>query len=241
MNDYRMTYTSVHAEEPQTCIVTERNEAAARKFFNAAHKGMGHTLTGAELLRENTCATKDQEREAVEKIRALIAELGPQSYVRTALDGCLEIAECNIENDFGDSWKARAEHYDAEMTEAQQTVVQLRERIKSMEEFRDVTLNKVKNLEAELEAARRRFVPTWLYKSIWTMLSEDLSDTRERMRELADQMAEHAERPESEAFRNAVQFYRVRKEHAEVLEQTIAGLEDIEPPRVWNGDSEAGE
>ena len=122
MNDYRMTYTSVHAEEPQTCIVTERNEAAARKYFNAAHKGMGHTLTGAELIRENTCATKDQEREALAKIKAMVEELGPNSYLRTAFDGCFEDAENNIENDFGDSWKARAEHYDAEMTEAQKTV-----------------------------------------------------------------------------------------------------------------------
>ena len=92
-----------------------------------------------------------------------------------------------------------------------------------------------------MEADRRRFVPTWLYKSLWTMLSEDLSETRERMRELADQMAERAEHPESAAFRNAVQSYRVRKEHAEVLEQAIAGLEDIEPPAIAAGITEAGE
>jgi hypothetical protein len=64
--------------------------------------------TAAELIRENVPATKEQEREAVGKIRAIITSLGGiDSYVGMAMQGVLEIAECNIENDFGDSMYQR--------------------------------------------------------------------------------------------------------------------------------------
>lgn len=53
--------------------------------------------------------TKEQERKALEKIRKIVEELGENSYVGTAFDGCFEIAEDNIENDFGCSMKQRAE------------------------------------------------------------------------------------------------------------------------------------
>lgn len=47
--------------------------------------------------------TKVQERTALEKIRKIVADLGEDSYIGTALDGALELADSNIENDFGDS------------------------------------------------------------------------------------------------------------------------------------------
>jgi len=52
-------------------------------------------------------ATKAQEREALEKIRKIIEELGENSYLGTAFEGFFEIAEDNIENDFGCSMKQR--------------------------------------------------------------------------------------------------------------------------------------
>ena len=53
--------------------------------------------------------TKEQERKALEKIRKIVEELGENSYVGTAFDGCFEIAENNIEDDFACSMKQRAE------------------------------------------------------------------------------------------------------------------------------------
>ncbi len=49
--------------------------------------------------------TKEQEREALEKIKAIVEELGENSYVATAFEGCFEIAEQNIEYDAADSFK----------------------------------------------------------------------------------------------------------------------------------------
>ena len=54
-------------------------------------------------------ATKEQERKALEKIRKIITDLGEDSYIGTAFEGCFEIAEENINNDFACSMKQRAE------------------------------------------------------------------------------------------------------------------------------------
>jgi hypothetical protein len=54
-------------------------------------------------------ATKDQERKALEQIRKIVEGLGSDSYVGTAFEGCFEIAESNIENDFACSLQQRAE------------------------------------------------------------------------------------------------------------------------------------
>ena len=55
--------------------------------------------------------TKEQERKALEKIRKIVEELGENSYLATAFDGAWEIAEENIENDFGNSTKFYVDKY----------------------------------------------------------------------------------------------------------------------------------
>lgn len=40
--------------------------------------------------------TKEQERQAIEKIRKIVKELGENSYVGFAMEGVLELAEDNI-------------------------------------------------------------------------------------------------------------------------------------------------
>ena len=47
--------------------------------------------------------TKEQE------LKALVAELGEDSYIATAFEGCFEVAEDNIKNDFACSMKQRTE------------------------------------------------------------------------------------------------------------------------------------
>ena len=53
--------------------------------------------------------TKEQERKALAQIRKIIDGLDAGSYIEIALEGCLEIAEENIENDFAGSMKQRVE------------------------------------------------------------------------------------------------------------------------------------
>jgi len=54
-------------------------------------------------------ATKEQERKVLEQIRKMVEELGTDSYIAMAFEGCFEIAESNIDNDFGCSMKQRVE------------------------------------------------------------------------------------------------------------------------------------
>ena len=53
-----------------------------------------------ENTTEAAMATKDQERGVLQQIKAMVAELGPNSYIATAFRGVFDIAEENIENDF---------------------------------------------------------------------------------------------------------------------------------------------
>lgn len=55
-------------------------------------------------------ATKEQERKALEQIRQIIAGLGNCSYIGMAVEGMIEDAEENIENDFALSMKDRFDH-----------------------------------------------------------------------------------------------------------------------------------
>ena len=53
--------------------------------------------------------TKDQERQAIEKIRKIVEGLGENSYVGFAMDGVLELAKDNIREDTAYSMKERTE------------------------------------------------------------------------------------------------------------------------------------
>ena len=111
MNTYKISY-QFPGSSYEDAVVTAPDQRAAEKAFKASFKGTGlkaPDIFNVELVAENTPATKDQEREALEKIKAILESLGPDSYVGTALEGCLEIAEENIENDFACSMKQRVE------------------------------------------------------------------------------------------------------------------------------------
>lgn len=133
MTLYKITYKTT--EGTYDAHITEQSEAAARKAFKKRYDG---EIVAVEFVRDNVSATKEQERKAVEQIRAILATLGPDSYTATALDGCLEIAEQNIEFDFADSMKGRLEVAEAE-------VAKLREKLASS----------VKDYEAAHEAAHQ--------------------------------------------------------------------------------------
>lgn len=57
-------------------------------------------------------ATKDQERQALKKIKNIVEALGDDSYIAMAFDGAFELAEENIENDWGCSCRWYKENYE---------------------------------------------------------------------------------------------------------------------------------
>lgn len=78
-------------------------------------------------------STKQQELEALKKIREIVAELGPDSYIATAFEGCFKDAKSNIENDFADSMKARWQDADRKLNEANGTIEDLRAKLAESE------------------------------------------------------------------------------------------------------------
>lgn len=92
--------------------------------------------------------TREQERKALAKIKEIVENLGENSYIATAFEGCFEIAEENIEYDFADSMKSRMELAREESDNSEQTAkalysenISLKKQISRLEE----------QLEKELE------------------------------------------------------------------------------------------
>lgn len=59
--------------------------------------------------------TKAQELKALEQIRKIVEGLGEDSYIGTAFEGCFEIAQQNIENDFACSMKQKVESLEKQL------------------------------------------------------------------------------------------------------------------------------
>lgn len=135
MNTYKISY-QFPGSSYEDAVVTAPDQRAAEKAFKASFKGTGlkaPDIFNVELVAENTPATKDQEREALEKIKAILDTLGPDSYVGTAFEGCLEIAEENIENDFACSMKQRVEAVVIENTRLKEKVKELEDKLAESE------------------------------------------------------------------------------------------------------------
>jgi len=84
--------------------------------------------------------TKQQERDALNKIRKIVAELGENSYIATAFQGIFNYAEQNIEFDAAFSMADELASAKEEIEAAKQEAVKAAE-----------LTAKIKRLEAELE------------------------------------------------------------------------------------------
>lgn len=84
--------------------------------------------------------TKEQERKALDKIRKIIADLGEDSYVAAAFEGCFEIAEQNIDNDWACSLKEQVESRDKEIFKLQLENSNLRLDLKAEKEYHELAL-----------------------------------------------------------------------------------------------------
>lgn len=114
--------------------------------------------------------TKEQERKALEQIRQIIAGLGNCSYIGMAMEGMIEDAEENIENDFALSTKDR---YEGENKKAELLNDDLEQTRKELELARKTCAD---------ESGRRR--------EIWDRLKETEKTAMENLNELAEARAE---------------------------------------------------
>lgn len=132
--------------------------------------------------------TKEQELKALAQIKKIVESLGADSYIGTAFEGCFEIAETNIENDWACSMKQRAESAEKKVSELELDNRDLRLAVKKAKE--DAS-KKQTELEEQLLDLRSR-----------ALTADDLTDCRQ----LVDNEAYEAERKEKAAALEIVTF-----------------------------------
>lgn len=148
MNIYEITFTRENGTTGSDRFYAP-DEKQARKDFRECYRHSTGTITEVKLASENVPASKEQERKALENIRAIVATLGPDSYLATAFAGCFEDAESNIENDFADSMKERYESSKRDSEHFHEAAITLRNDLdKSREELAAI--------KAELEDAQNK-------------------------------------------------------------------------------------
>ena len=222
MNEYRITFAS-ETGETSNIYVTERTEASARKSFNSSHKGMGFTIQEIELHRTDASATKQQERDTLEAIKKMVEELGPQSYLATAFAGCFEIAEQNIEYDFGDSMKGRLESAEKKLDKAEK-------KIKTMElDNRDLR-NAIEKVKADLAKTEQSLKDLTLspddLEDVRQLLADRVDTAEHTAEQAASEIVQYADDPSSKEFRQAVADHRnfsgTAKYYRELLGRVVA-------------------
>lgn len=228
MNDYKVLEISGSGE--LTVNITAIDEKDARRIFRERYKGNGQREITVTLIRENTPATKAQEREALEKIKAIVATLGPRSYVGTALDGCLEDAEVNIENDFGDSMKARWRDAEKRVAQAVGEVAELKEKLHleiqekqqargeaqaAIREAEQRADRAIKTAEDDANFYRDKILDSDDLTDIAQMVENTISRLRDMVKAAEGTILEYAEHPETTTFVDAV---RERKNIAKDIE-----------------------
>ncbi len=216
MNEYKITYTSNPAVTGGTgtftLTVVDRTEAAAKKFFRETAKELGRTFQSIELVRTDAPATKRNERETLETIRKMVAELGPQSYLATAFEGCFEIAEQNIEYDFGDSMKGRVESAEKKLAEAEKKIEslldQLDESQKDWEAAHAAGHAIADQKDAEIKALQAQVLSPDDLEDVRQLLADRVDNAEHMATQAADDIVKYADDPAGKEFRQAVADHR---------------------------------
>ena len=185
--------------------VTEATPGQARKSFKEIYRqGTPYTITSVEVICDHALATREQERKALEAIRKMVVELGPQSYLAIAFDGCFEDAENNIENDFGDSMKARWLHADAQLKAAKGTIEELKEQLEESKKDYEAAREIAEQKDAEIEALRRQVLSADNLTDCRQLVDGYIVKLRDKIKAAEATILEYAERPEATTFRDAV-------------------------------------
>ncbi|MCD8397504.1 MAG: hypothetical protein LUD12_10070 [Lachnospiraceae bacterium] len=152
-------------------------------------------------------ATKNQEMEALKKIKEIVADLGKDSYLAIAFEGCFEDAEDNIGNDFGCSMKQRFES-------AQKEADHFRELAGKLTDERDAAVNEVKTLKSQVLDLKDAI-------SIHDLLQNEVASLKLEAEDEALVIVEFAEMPESDGFKQAVQKHRELMRKAEYYQGIV--------------------
>lgn len=154
--------------------------------------------------------TKEQERKALAQIKKIVDSLGEDSYIAAAFEGCFEIAEENIENDFACSMKQRAESAEAK-AEGLEIEVDNRKAV-------------IYELSTERDSLRKKVLTLEEAGAIKAILSHSKLEAASLADSSAQAIVEYADRPDSAEFRQAVQDNRSSKKRMDECSALIQRL-----------------
>lgn len=137
--------------------------------------------------------TKEQERQAIEKIRKIVEGLGENSYVGFAMEGVLELAEDNIREDTAYSMKKNAEIAREREDKAEKENKDLKKEVEDLKktvEKREATISELNtelcNARAEAKANE---IPEELVQEMYCMAYDKEAEADGKMEKAADRMA----------------------------------------------------
>lgn len=164
-------------------------------------------------------STKQQEREALAKIRKIVESLGDDSYISFAFEGCFEIAASNIENDFADSMKQRAESAERKVEELQNKLAESEKDYEAAHAAAHVIAEQkdaeIATLKGEIAVLQRRILSQDDLYDFEAMVDNQIAEYEEEMKEAAAVIVNHAEHPEEVTFLDAVRVHRNAKRSAD--------------------------
>lgn len=211
MNTYEITFQRENGTTGSDRF-TAATEAQARRDFKEVYRHGNGTITNVELVSEDAPATKEQERKALAQIKKIVESLGKDSYIGTAFEGCFEIAEENIENDFACSMKQRAEKVAAEAEEFKRTA-----------EYYAAEEEKAKK---EVEVLKSKVLTTAEAGAVKAILHHSKLEAASVADSSAQRIVELADNPDSAEFRQAVQDNRQSKKRLAECDTLIQRLLD---------------
>lgn len=137
--------------------------------------------------------TKQQERDALDQIKTILADAGDDSYIGMAFSGCVQDAETNIENDWALSMSGR-------WKDAEQKLEQANSRIAAMQVYAETKKHEIDSLRAEVDRLNEKC--TELAKS-----ADTLKLMKADEHTAADNAARRAEVAEAEIVRLKAKLY----------------------------------
>lgn len=164
--------------------------------------------------------TKEDERKVLDKIRKIIEPLDEDSYVRAAFRGVFEIAEQNIEFDFGES----CEDYIKGKHEAEE---KLKNAVKTVTDLTAKMAEQKKIGEEQYAALHERVLNSYDARTIAKLITEKLTALRAEVENAAARIVENAGDPTSAGFNNAVGDHRIAKAEMDKTEELLKRISAI--------------
>ncbi len=203
MNTYKIIFTRENGTTG-TDHFTAATEAQARRDFREVYRHGKGDIIDIELVSTDAPATKQQERDALEKIRKIVEQLGPDSYLAAAFEGCFSLAAENIENDWACSMADRARRAEKRAEELED---KLTESIKDYEAAHAAAHAVAEEKDAEIARLKKQLGEESRKETACDRCQHSLLKKAAEAERIAGEAQRRAETAEAEVIRLKAKLY----------------------------------